>query len=394
MSMSLGQNKRSIGIGLVFAGLLAIALFLAAPASNRLNSGSTWSYDPDGYAAWYDYQAAQNRPVQRWQRPIEDLLDSLDSPTATPAAVSPLAAAIAAASSSPATLVQIQPIFTDPDVFYRSRPWLQAWLEAGHQLVVLGEKEPVTAATFTADLPSPTGLIRLQTRRRATLASGQQALLKDDYGAIAWRQTEQQGRITRVVTPHLGANAYRLAAGNFAFLSELVGDGPIWVDEYLHGYRDPVAVEPQVGSSWLSYLSQTPLALALAQLSLIGLIAIVAANQRPGLKRSLQPLITDNSAAYIAALAGVLHKANSHAFVITTLSQADRLALQKALGLGRAPVPDEALAAAWSAAMGESAAALSPLITPPTRLRRDRDLSRWLRRLPALPATAQRNPPL
>lgn len=392
MSLSLGLGKRAVGIGLVFAGLLALALFLAAPASNRLSSGSTWSSDPDGYAAWYDYQAAQNRPVQRWQRPVEDLLDALDAPTATPAGMPGPAAAIAAATPNTPTLLQIQPSFSNPNDFYRSRPWLQAWLEAGHQLVVLGEKEPVTAAPFTAELPSPAGPIRLQTRRRAALSGQQQALLEDDYGAIAWRQAEQQGHIIRVVTPHLGANAYQSAAGNFAFLSELVGDRPIWVDEYLHGYRDPEAVEQQAGSSWLGYLSQTPLALALAQLSLIGLIAVIAANRRPGLRQSLLPLVSDNSAAYIAALAGVLHKANSHTFVMTTLSQADRLALQKALGLGRAPVPDEALVAAWSAATGEPAAALSPLITPPSRLRRDRDLARWLRRLPALPMPAKRSP--
>jgi Domain of unknown function (DUF4350) len=387
MSVTLGLDKRALGIGLVFAGLLALALFLAAPASNRLSSGSTWSSDPDGYAAWYDYQAAQNRPVQRWQRPVEDLLGALDAPPATPVSMPG-----PAANTKAATLLQIQPSFSNPNDFYRSRPWLQAWLEAGHRLVVLGEKEPVTAAPFAAELPSPAGPIRLQTRRRAALSSQQQALLKDDYGAIAWRQAEQQGHIIRVITPHLGANAYQSAAGNFAFLSELVGDGPIWVDEYLHGYRDPEAVERQAGGSWLGYLSQTPLALALAQLSLIGLIAIIAANRRPGLRQSLRPLVIDNSAAYIAALAGVLHKANSHTFVMTTLSQADRLALQKALGLGRAPVPDETLVAAWSAATGEPAAALSPLITPPAQLRRDRDLARWLRRLPALPMPAKRSP--
>jgi hypothetical protein len=55
------------------------------------------------------------------------------------------------------------------------------------------------------------------------------------------------GEITFVVNAFLAANAYLNAPGNFALLTDLVtrNGGQVWVDEYLHGYRDAEAALPQ-----------------------------------------------------------------------------------------------------------------------------------------------------
>lgn len=368
MSAALPLARRYWGWGLAVLALIALISFTAAPASNRLTSGSTWNRAPDGYSAWYDYMAEQGNPVQRWQRPLENLIE-------------PANQAIGSGDTA-ATLIQVYPSVVPRGISQDQYQWLQA----GHTLVLLGQQVPVTAAPFETQQPSPVGPIILETRRRAQLSDREAPLLEDEYGAIAWRFGEEQGQVIAVATPHLGANAYSQAAGNFAFLAELArqAGGPIWVDEYLHGYKDSDVVMAETGGTWLGYLAQTPLAVALVQLGLLVLVGILAQNRRLGTPRSFTSPVVDNSEAYIQALAGVLHKAGSHDFVVSTLSRAERLALQKHLGLGDAPVPDTVLQTTWEAITGEPAQTLNVILTPPSRLARDQDLATWLSRLQTL----------
>lgn len=377
MSPSLPLARRYWGVGLGLLALVALIAFTAAPASNRLTSGSTWNRAPDGYAAWYDYMAEQGSPIERWQRPLEDLLENRQQ-RAQP-------------SAAPATLIQIYPSFIPRGISSLQYEWLQA----GNTLVLLGQQVPVTAAPFRTEQPSPTGSVTVETRRRAQLSDQEQPVLEDEYGAIAWRFRQEQGGVIAVATPHLAANAYSQAAGNFAFLAQLVQEagGPIWVDEYLHGYKDSDVVVSETGGTWLGYLAGTPLAVALAQLGLLGLVALVALNRRLGVQQRFASPRVDNSEAYIQALAGVLHKAGSHAFVASTLSRAERLALQKHLGLGEAPVDDAVLQAAWEAATGEPTRSLTTVLTPPARLPRDQDLAAWLAQLQTLHQALRKRSP-
>ncbi|MBD2260359.1 DUF4350 domain-containing protein [Pseudanabaena sp. FACHB-2040] len=380
MTAPLRLSNRYLWIGLIFLVLLAFLSFLAAPASNRLTSGSSWNQGPDGYSAWYDYMAQQGTPLQRWQRPVEDLIKQL---------------AETSAPDAPATLVQVNSGFIQPGALYPLRPWLSDWAEAGHHVIILGQQEPATAAPFATQQASPAGLITVETRRRASLSEARQPLLADDYGAIAWQRPEGNGLVTVIVTPHLAANAYQADPGNFPFLADVVtqAGGPIWVDEYLHGYKEADVVVEEAGDSWISYLAQTPLVVIVTQLVLVGLVALVAQNRRFGVKQRLKRPVVDNSEAYIAALAGALHKAGSHDFVTTTLSKAERLTLQKTLGLGEGPVPDAALQTAWTQSTGEAAQELTSLVEPPTRLQRDQELAAWLQRLQTLhQSILKRNP--
>ncbi|HEY9764043.1 MAG TPA: DUF4350 domain-containing protein, partial [Trichocoleus sp.] len=76
MNAPLRLTNRYLWIGLIFLVLVALLSFIAAPATNRLTSGSTWNASPDGYGAWYAYLEKQGAPIQRWQRPVSELLEN------------------------------------------------------------------------------------------------------------------------------------------------------------------------------------------------------------------------------------------------------------------------------------------------------------------------------
>ncbi|ASC73632.1 hypothetical protein XM38_046030 [Halomicronema hongdechloris C2206] len=349
------------GMGLL---LLLGLLSLSTPSAFSLASGSTWNRNPDGYAAWYDYMEAQGVAIQRWQQPVADLLKQRRD-------------------QEPATLVQIHPTFWSVEGSWAQRPWLDDWLRRGNTLVVLGLSYPVTAAPFETQIPSDRGPVTIATRRRQAAEKGT-PLLQDDQGLIVWRQPQSAGQLILAVTPHLAANAYQQAAGNFPWLADLVtqAGGPIWVDEYLHGYREAEASATAGASSWLTYLAQTPLVLVCGQIVVICLLIGWAQNRYLGAPQAIHPPVVDNSTAYIQALAEVLYKANSHQFVVDALAAAERQQLQQRLGLGTGPVDDATLATAWHQATGGAATELHPL-TPPTSLN-TMTLREWLRRLHVL----------
>lgn len=331
---------------------LALLLFLTlvmslAPASNQLSSGSSWSRAPDGYGAWFASMQAKG-PVQRWQRPLPDLLDTLalDPPATDP------------------VLMQILPQPLEWGEWLRLQPDLSQWLESGYGLIVLGVTEPVTAAPFTSHLATDHGRVTIQTRRRAAPSSERRPRLADTYGAIVWQQAIGPSGAILAVTPFLGANAYLDQPGNLAFLTSLVPEGaPLYIDEYLHGYRDRDIIVEEVAASWLSYLAQTPLAIATLQAAIIVLLVLLAQNRRPGGRRRLPSPQTNDSEAYIRALAAVLHRANSQDFLVDTLRRSERQALQKQLGLGQSAT-DASLKTAWQQLTGQPASDLDRLQGP------------------------------
>ncbi len=393
MTRNLPWNRRTLIVGLVALALLMGLLILGAPAASRRDSGSTWHRGPAGYSAWYESLEQQGVTVQRWQRPVGDLLERLENDEDT------FTTLVQDSSAQAETLLAVLPAFIDQQDLPALLPWVPEWLEAGHRLVVLGVKTPVTAAPFSQTLASEVGPVQIDTRRRYPAGRSQGnrrrfTELDDEYGAVVWRQTIDSGQFVVAATPHLGANAYRDQPGNFALLTELVTreGGRVWVDEYLHGYRDEDAIAAEVGGdSWLNYLARTPLLILASQALVVTLIALLALNRRLGQRRHLQPPVIDNSRAYIQALAGVLHKANSHDFVVQTLGQAERVRLQKDLGLGHTPLPVEQLQAAWNQRPDRPAADLANLLNPPSP-KDDRQLRDWLKRLQSLHSPTQETP--
>lgn len=370
------MKPRRLWFGAIALLALALLSLFAAP-QNTLQSGSTYSRAPDGYGAWYASLQQQQIPIQRWQRPYSDLTDpgSTDSRSTDPSPQPPVPSRI--------TLLRINPNLTHLRIATDER-----WIRRGNVEVILGVKEPVTQAPFRSRLAGVT----IETSRRRSRAQLQESRsrqrLGDSYGAVVWEETIGAGKIIYAVTPFLAANAYQREPENFKFLTNLVTEPglPLWVDEYLHGYKDPQVVQRENSDHWIAYLAKTPLALLAVQAIAILLVLIWEKNRRfgPPLPPAVPP--QDSSSAYIHALGSVLHKAEYSEFVVKTIGQAEQRYAQRSLGLGDTPVEAEALIQAWTQQTGRPAEEMAAVLRTKDRDRRisERDLLIWLRQLQTL----------
>lgn len=376
-----GTTRRNWIIALVLGTLLLLSL-VVAPSNSRLQFGSTYSRAPEGYGAWYAYLEEQGAPVQRWERPLTELGLSADpfSPVAenddtdTDAPTPDVA--------NPKVLVRVFPRLVPPSVAD------VAWAEWGNVLVLVGIATPVTDTDFSSMLNSPQGAVRVETRRRRReFQSGERILLGDRVGSVAWEQDVGNGKIVFVNYPFLAANAYLAAPGNIPFLADVVmaPQLPIFVDEYLHGYRDAATTAAETQETLVGYLLRTPVVLVLVQAAVLVLVGVWG-DRRLGPPRPIQPPQQNSSDAYIQALGSVLHKAESSEFVVDTLGKAERERVQRSLGLGTTPVEPSTLLTAWQTQTGKSTADLNAVLQRLQKKRRlsERELLIWLGKLQQL----------
>jgi hypothetical protein len=178
------------------AALILITLF-AAPNNGSLNSGSTYGRAPHDYGAWYAFMEKRQGSIERWRKPFEDLADQEDS-------------------ERPMTLLRVNSSLTKKEISDAERDWVQK----GNTLIVLGVRQPVTAATFSSQQDSASGKVKIETRRRAREV--ETILLGDRFGGTVWQEPMGKGRVIFATTPHLAANAYQDEPGNYEFLAQLV----------------------------------------------------------------------------------------------------------------------------------------------------------------------------
>ena len=368
-------SRRQTAILAIALGVIILLTLLTAPIGSEQQSASTYSRAPDGYGAWYAYMQEKGNPVKRWQQPA----DALFQPDSEAANADSTNGKIAR-PQTPITLLRI-----DKDIELSAAS--EAWVKQGNVLVLVGAIADafVTQAPFTSDVASPSGIVRIATSRRYRQSSKSAPLLQDSFGTVVWQKTLGKGRLISVITTYLAANAYQEFRANYELLAKLVTEPgyPIWVDEYLHGYKDS-STDAKDGTAseedLLSYLSKTPLSLLAVQAIAFLLLLIWGQNHRLGLPEQVEVPTVDNSEAYIQALAGVLHKAGGSEFVLETLGKAEQLNIQKALGLGTSPLPVDDLIAAWSQQTGQPADPLQTLLRTAARHRRvsEAELSQWL----------------
>ncbi|MFM7426326.1 MAG: DUF4350 domain-containing protein [Elainella sp.] len=376
-------KNRWVWLGLLLTGLLLLSLFFA-PSPGQ-TQGSTYSRAPSGYGAWYAYMQSQTQ-IQRWQRPLNDLEPSSPLPPTQQVSLnsqSPppphLPTSPPPPPLTPITLIRVNS---------RSPGVSEDWIRRGNVLVLVGRRAPVTAAPFRQTIASPDGAVQIATSRRfdrrSNRASDEKVWLEDRFGPIVQEQTLGQGRVIAVVTPYLAANAYQDAGGNFKFLARLVTEPgyPIYIDEYLHGYRDQQEQIDNAPQSWLSYFAQTPVLLLAVQAAVLLLLLVWGEGQRLGPAQPLPEPRPDNSAAYIQALAGVLEKAGCEDFVGQTIGRAEQLRLQRDLGLGTTLLEPQVVIDAWVKQTGRPAAELEFLVQASRRPRGT--LKSWLAQVRAL----------
>lgn len=338
---------------------LILLLLMLAPGQGNDRSGSTYSRDPSGYGAWYTYMENRGTPVQRWRKPPQDWATYTQD--------------------RPCTLLQI---YGEPSEFLPS-----LGTETSGRLIALGVKTPATLAPYRSDHTTPSGEVRLDTSRRlplTELAPQDQVILSDSFGVIAWqRATGEESATIWINSPHLAANAYQDFPGNYEFLAQLVtsAGGEVWVDEYLHGYRD---LDPEGGGenslTWEQYLWRSSFMVILLQGIFFLVLLWIAQNQRFGVR---VPLITprlDNTMAYIQALAGVLRQVNNHQFVGETLGKAEQRHLQQQLGLRGHPLTPSTLGQVWHTQTGRSPQDIEDLLSFPQPCG-DMELLQWLKKV-------------
>jgi hypothetical protein len=258
------SKKRIWLLGAIALAAIILLTVALAPSKNFLNSGSTYSRDPDGYGAWYAFMSERGTPINRWQKPFNSLLDNSEI-------------------ESPTTFLQVHSIFRKISLSSNQNKWV----ESGNNLVILGAEKPVTAAEFSSIHATESGEVKIETRRRAKEEKSE--ILVDEFGAILWEETMGEGKVIYAVTPHLAANVYQDMGGNYAFLAQIVSPNgePVLIDEYLHGHKDAEVIAAEVGEDIISYLAKTPIYPLLVQGLIILAILIYAQNRRLGKPMSL-----------------------------------------------------------------------------------------------------------
>lgn len=339
---SKGPGKRWLWAILAAAALLILLCF-SAP---NQQDGSTYSRSNKGYRGWYDFMVEQGYSINRWQKPYSEL------------------------QGQNQTLIRITPSLEEAREQAPAWDGFDSWVKQGNTVILLTWEGSVTAASFSSDLTSEAGPVRIDTaRRRKKLGSVYQSRLDDNYGSVVWSQPLGKGQVIFATYPWIGANIYADQPGNYLFLKQLIPEsGTIWMDERLHGYRDnPNQDARKAGNLW-QFFAQTPVAAMATQGVLLTLIGIWGHNHRFGLPLRLPQASKDNSQQYIQSLAGTLNHANQRELVLTQLSQYLRQSLAQRLGLTsrlESQLPtDTALAAQWSMISGRNDQELLELLQP------------------------------
>jgi hypothetical protein len=372
------SRRRLWVLGAIAITAIILITLLAAPGNNKLNSGSTYNRSPEGYGAWYAFMSERGTPVKRWRKPFEDLAKSKDI-------------------KSPITLLRVNSRLSFTESFKSLFKDEQDWVKKGNTLVILGVRQPVTKASFSTLHKMPMGDVKIDTQRRNNkINPAQEPLLGDRFGAIVWQENIGKGRIIFATTPYLAANAYQDFRSNYEFLAQIVTQSGVrrqeteasktqnvvWIDEYIHGYKDAEVIKREHRQNIFSYFTQTPVFPALVQIIIFILVAIWAGNRRFGKPTTLPTPAVNNSQAYIQALAGVLEKANSSEFILDVVGKEEQLQLQKALFLGQENLDHQALVNAWVQQTGHPAAELEQLLQIQSQKHRmsEPNLLKWLRK--------------
>jgi hypothetical protein len=349
------RSNRIAWLGAIALAIMILLSLFAAP-NTKIYTGSTYTRSADGYGAWYAFMQQQGINIERWQKPLENFK----------------------AEKKPVTLLRVSSRLREPYLLSEE----EEWLKKGNNLIILGVKTPVTEANFHSLQKSKFGDVKIATRRRIKTDEKQKRLLGDRFGAIVWEEKSDKGKVIFSSTPYLAANAYQDNLSNFQYLASLVNQKghKLFVDEYIHGYKDADVRESEGQGDLFSYFAKTPLFPAFVQVVVLLLVLIWAKNQRFGKPIALETPVIDNSQAYIQALAGVLEKANSSDFVVEMLGKEEQLQLQKALGLGTILLECQPLLQVWQEKTGKSAAELDAVLKLSAQKQRisERELLNWL----------------
>jgi Domain of unknown function (DUF4350) len=340
--------------GWAVMALLCLSIIVTTTAPQSYPKGSSYDQSLSGYAQWYRFMEAQNHPVRRWRQAYDQL------------------------KGEGQTLIQVADVerFQNPNL---EAPEILDWVKQGNTLIELNWSGEVTGAPFRSELPTSKGVVLIETTRRyvAHTQNSNAVLLKDAFGEVIQSASHEyenyeKGQIIRGVYPWIGSGIYAKKGANFQVLADLAMQrkGTIWVDEWIHGYRDTApasAVAKAEKQDLWDYLARRPIAVMAGQGVLLLLLLLWGQNQRFGAVLKIAPPLRNSSEQYIQALADTLNTHGHTEYVLALLGQSFRDRLRASLGLLRA-VPsvegDRAIATEWAAATGRPASELLELLKP------------------------------
>lgn len=307
------QRKSWIWGGIALTVIILLTIF-AAPSSNKIMAGSTYSKEPSGYGAWYQYMLDRDFAIERWQKPFSQIIDNKKDFT-----------------DKPITYLQVYPSAISLNNLPSS---YTQWLRKGNQLIVLNAEGKATKASFVSTQSYNDLQVQIKTTRRKQEVKN--PIIKDEQGAIVWKRKIGTGEIIYAVSPYIAANAYQEVADNYQFLASLINSNhKLFIDEYIHGYKDVETKKVENKETLEDYLAKTIWLPIGIQGLVIAIISLLFLWQRFGQIEKIEVSKTDNSQAYIEALARVLEKAESTNFVAQTIGKDEQIKLQQKLGLGK-----------------------------------------------------------
>ena len=358
---------------LALTSIALILLTLINAPSSPQNTGSSYSKTPEGYGAWYEYMEKNGATIDRLRKPNN--------------------AEFFNANTKNTTFIQIA---VDNNSF--TGQLIDAnWIEKGNRWIIIGaiqsssKKVQATKASFTSQPNTIAGPIKIDTTRRfvktrnapntdTLLDRQEEPLIQDNYGTLVMKNTLGRGELIYIVPQFIAANAYQSNPANFKYLSTLAKNDRIWLDEYMHGYRDIETAKEEGKGNVFEFLAQTPIMILFTQF-LIGIsVLIYGKNCRFGQVKTVEPPPINNSLAYIQAMAGILQKANSTDFVTETLSKAEITKLQRNLGLGTFPQAPATIIKLWTEKTGRSSRELEQIFNALHRQQKlsEAELTKWL----------------
>ena len=355
------QRKLWVWGSIALAVIIIVTIF-AAPSSNKIMAGSTYSKEPSGYGAWYQYVLEQDFTVERWQKPLTKLIDDTEE----------------ISKNRKITYLQIQPS-TIP--LYSLPSQYSQWIEKGNQLIILGVQGNATKADFVSTQSYKNLQIQIKTTRRKQDIA--EPILQDKQGTIVWRKKIGKGEIIYGVSPYIAANAYQNIADNYQFLAQLIAQNhKLLIDEYIHGYKDVETKQAEKQGNVKDYLAKTIWFPIGFQLLIIAFITIAFFWQRFGQIKRIKNQKIDNSQAYIEALAGVLEKAKSTNFVAKTIGKDEQLKLQKKLGLGSRILATDILLNEWTKQTKKPSSQLQNLLQTMQQQKaiKEAELVKWMQK--------------
>jgi hypothetical protein len=163
---------------------------------------------------------------------------------------------------APVTLLRVNSQLSAPDLAQDERDWV----EKGNILVILGHPSASDQSALIPCTKRAMGKVKINTARR-NLSSAEKQL--GEFALVRlFGKKYRQGRTIFATTPDLAANAYQNFRGNYEFLAQLVTQSgeeenssianSVWVDEYLHGYRDTDAPKRKQEQDIFSYFVKLP----------------------------------------------------------------------------------------------------------------------------------------